>query len=575
MAESAGSSLLSIRDSFSKNTVSGSSFKGSDTVNKRDFVEQSKKFVETQQKDQQSLSTIQQQINSLQTQITTLANGLTQLRSLIQKDTTSEQTLLTQEQEAEKKYAQRQIRIGKENELEKKIESALVAPVQQAAAKVENIFGKIKDALTGLFLGWLGVQGVKALKAYADKDYDALTDIKNNVIKNIGLAIGAVAAIKLGLGLVTRAIGAVVAKIGSIIFNVIRAPFAALGAGATKLGSALINRGSGTKPPGGSGGAPAAPAPKPNLIQRATGAASRALRSMGGPLLQGAVGTGLDIAMGEDPKRAAAGATGGVTAAAVGSRVGGIFGAPGRFLGGLLGYGFGSGFGKDVYNQVTGQSPPAAAPTQTSKPSEPRSPIIPTTSTPNGVTNPPVTIVGNLEENVPDREQPKPTEEKKDNVAPQTTMMPTAGDLTLNVNTDKSAKEQEYWKSEENYWNAIAKGLEEGLSYEELGLEQNEIDYLEGKTDKPPFLMQEKTAEMEGVPTELKTEMIGTKPTPPPSIPPLEQPAPNVMVAAAPAPQQQKTAIPSSTGTDVPFIPSANPDNFYVLYSKLNYNVVV
>jgi hypothetical protein len=27
--------------------------------------------------------------------------------------------------------------------------------------------------------------------------------------------------------------------------------------------------------------------------------------------------------------------------------------------------------------------------------------------------------------------------------------------------------------------------------------------------------------------------------------------------------------------TDVPFIPSANTDNFYVLYSQLNYNVVM
>ena len=579
MAEAAGSSLLNIRNSFSGSTISGPSIRGEDVVNKKEFVEQSKKFAETQQKDTQSLSTIQEQFNNLQTQINTLATGLTKIESLIQKDTVSEQTLLKKEQSEENKYSQKKIRAGNENQLEQKIQTALVAPVQQAAAKVENIFGRIGQALTGLFLGWLGVQGVKALKAAADKDYDALTNIKNNVVKNIGLAIGGIAAIKLGFGLITRAIMGVVAKVGSIIANVIKLPFKAAAAAATGLGSML--RGgpkpsSAAPPPSGAPSAkPAAPVPKPNIIQRATGAARGALKSAGGPLLQGTAGTAIDIAMGEDPGRAAAGAAGGVTAAAAGSKVGGIFGPVGRLLGGILGYGLGSGSGKDVYNKVTGQSPPAAA--QTSKPSQPKSPIIPTPTPQKEVQkSPELAPASEPKENSSSPFTGEVAEDtKKDNVAPQTTMMPAAGDLTLNVNADKSEKEQKYWKSEADYWNTIASGLKAGSSYEELGLNQDEIDYLEGNSDKPPFMMDQKISEIKTKPTELTNKTIQTKPITAPSIPPLEQPSPNVMVASAPAPQQQKTAIPSSTGTDVPFIPSANPNNFYVMYSKLNYNVVV
>ena len=595
MAEAAGSSLLNIRNSFSGSAISGPSIRGEDVVNKKEFVEQSKKFVETQQKDTQSLSTIQQQFNNLQTQINTLASGLTQVQSLIQKDTVSEQNLLKKEQSEENKYSQKKIRTGNENQLEQKIQSALVAPVQQAAAKVENIFGRIGQALTGLFLGWLGVQGVKALKASADKDYDALTNIKNNVVKNIGLAIGGIAAIKLGFGLITRAIMGVVAKVGSIIANVIKLPFKAAAAAAAGLGSMLRGgpkpSSGGPSPSGAPSAKPAAPVPKPNIIQRATGAASRALKSAGGPLLQGTAGTAIDIAMGEEPGRASAGAAGGVTAAAAGSKVGGIFGPAGRLLGGILGYGVGSGLGKDVYNKATGQSPPATA--QTSKPSQPQSPIIPTatkpgenkspaavtTTKPEGKENSPspFTMVGNSEDNTKSIEPNQTNTEntKKDNVAPQTTMMPAAGDLTLNVNADKSEKEQKYWKSEADYWNTISSGLKAGSSYEELGLNQDEIDYLEGNSDKPPFMIDQKIPEMETKPTELTNKTMQTKPITAPSIPPLEQPSPNVMVAPAPAPQQQKTAVPSSTGTDVPFIPSANPNNFYVMYSKLNYNVVV
>jgi len=41
--------------------------------------------------------------------------------------------------------------------------------------------------------------------------------------------------------------------------------------------------------------------------------------------------------------------------------------------------------------------------------------------------------------------------------------------------------------------------------------------------------------------------------------------------------QNKKAPSASTRGplTDVPFIPSSNPDNFYSLYSQLNYNVVM
>ncbi len=607
MADPAGSSLLNIRDTFSRSTFSGSTFRGEDTVNKREFVEQSKKFVETQQKDQQSLSTIQQQINNLQTQINTLSAGLVQVRSLIEKDTVSEQTLLRKEQEEERKYAQRKIRTGNENQLEQKIASALTAPVQQAAAKVENIFSRIGQALQTLFLGWLTVQGVKALKAYADKDYDALIDIKNNVIKNIGLGIAAIASIKLGLGLVTKAITGVVAKIGSIIANIIKAPFKVVGAAASGLRSML--GGGGKKPSGGGGGKP-------------KGGGGRGPGIIGG--LFGGINSWLNFKNGENVDA--------IMNAAL------LLPTP-PIVRGLLGLGvladdiaevFGSNiFGKnpnhaakakeieaEAKKQKEEQKPAstAASPAKVAPAVTPQTPMIgdkkddKSETDPKNMTPGPVSGSANIQPtsdtgasaagiSAPSTASTTSTSTSTTSPAAgtgtsapsttsttlgsspvstaQTTMMPAASDLTLNVNADKSEKEQKYWKSEEDYWNTISSALKAGSTYEELGLNQQEIDYLEGKTDTPPFLANEKMAAIEGKPTELTGEMMETKPITPPSIPPLQEPAPNVTIAAAPQQQQQKTAIPSSTGTDVPFIPSANPDNFYVMYSKLNYNVVV
>ena len=595
MAEAAGSSLLNIRNSFSGSTISGPSIRGEDVVNKREFVEQSKKFTETQQKDTQSLSTIQEQFNNLQTQINTLATGLTKIESLIQKDTVSEQTLLKKEQSEENKYSQKKIRAGNENQLEQKIQSALVAPVQQAAAKVENIFGRIGQALTGLFLGWLGVQGVKALKAAADKDYDALTNIKNNIVKNIGLAIGGIAAIKLGFGLITKAIMGVVAKVGSIIANVIKLPFKAAAAAATGLGSML--RG-GPKPSGGGGVKP-----------RGGGGVGPGL--IGG--LFSGINSWLNFKNGENVDA--------IMNAAL------LLPTP-PIVRGLLGLGVladdisevfgGNLFGKNPNYERKAKEIAAEAEKQkeTEKPaststtaakvtpaSTPQTPLMgekkddKSETDSKNMTPGPVSGSTNIQPtsdsgasstgisapstaagtgiSAPATTSSSTTSGSSPTSTAQTTMMPQAGDLTLNVNADKSEKEQKYWKSEADYWNTIASGLKAGSSYEELGLNQDEIDYLEGNSDKPPFMMDRKIPEMETKPTELTNKTIQTKPITAPSIPPLEQPSPNVMVASAPAPQQQKTAIPSSTGTDVPFIPSANPNNFYVMYSKLNYNVVV
>lgn len=56
----------------------------------------------------------------------------------------------------------------------------------------------------------------------------------------------------------------------------------------------------------------------------------------------------------------------------------------------------------------------------------------------------------------------------------------------------------------------------------------------------------------------------------------LPEPQPNIIMAGG---GEDKTQVASTSQqqplTDVPFIPSSNPNNFYVLYSQLNYNVVM
>ena len=61
-----------------------------------------------------------------------------------------------------------------------------------------------------------------------------------------------------------------------------------------------------------------------------------------------------------------------------------------------------------------------------------------------------------------------------------------------------------------------------------------------------------------------------------PNVGALPEPSPNVIMAGGQGGSQQSpTPQAPSAGSDTPIINSSNPDNFYVLYSQLNYNVVI
>ena len=58
------------------------------------------------------------------------------------------------------------------------------------------------------------------------------------------------------------------------------------------------------------------------------------------------------------------------------------------------------------------------------------------------------------------------------------------------------------------------------------------------------------------------------------SVSALPEPKPTLTMIRTANNQQQTSPTPNGSLTDVPLISSSNPDNFYVLYSQLSYNVV-
>ena len=513
----------------------------------------------------QEISALRGTVDALRAETTTLNNGLGNVSNLIQQDSAVEKQQASAEAESERKLAETNIRLGKESQLEQKITNALAKPVQALQQKVGNIFGRIGEALTALFAGWLTNQGIEALKAASEGNKNKLEEIKDNVLKHIGYAVGAFAAIKIGFDLIIKTITGLAGKISGLVLKLAKAPLKLL---RSTLQAAPLVGGlfGGGKPDGPK------PAPKPPGGGGMLRGARNLVRGLGGPLLQGTIGTGFDIAMGEDPGRAVAGAAGGVIAAAPAAAVGGLLGPVGSFGAGIAGYSIGSGVGKDLYDKFFGKSetPAAKASPKTPKAGDSKP-------------EPPPTIMAPVEA---DAKISSPT------VEPQNSMMSDSGASSSATTTAPPAAVQpqtpaipppspEMVKNFETAWkykdNSMARGRIESswnnMTYEQ----QQQAKEWAKSTDKDWTKMKlvEKPPTVQAVP--LPSAQVQPLPKPTQNVGELTEPAPNVVMMPSGQSNNQQSSISQAptNGTDTPLISSSNPDNFYVLYSQLNYNVVI
>ena len=111
-----------------------------------------------------------------------------------------------------------------------------------------------------------------------------------------------------------------------------------------------------------------------------------------------------------------------------------------------------------------------------------------------------------------------------------------------------------------------------GINFNDLGFDKFK-NTISGAFNSLPFFQQSKS---QSKPQQLETVPFQAPPSsPPPSSTP---PSPPDIVYVGGNSSQQSAVVSggdSSAVTDVPLISSSNPNNFYTLYSQVNYNVVI
>jgi len=477
---------------------------------KREIDNQNVRVIQSQE---QALLGFNSNIQALRTDIGKLGTGLANIALLLQQDNAEELSRARAQQEKERRLAEQQVRIGKENELEQKIQNALVTPVQKLTPKMNDVFGRIGAALGILFGGWLTNQVVQAIQASEDKNTNLFNNIKFNIIKNLAIVGGGLLAIRAGFSIVKNTIGRIASGLTRLL---IVKPLVAASA-------LLAGRGIGNK-----------------KTSTNTGSKVGSGLNVKGNVAVGALMTGLDIAGGENPARAVAGATSGMITSAAAFGLGSLIPIPGTgLISGALAYGPGQKFGKEIYDKFFGKTETNTRILTEEKPKE--SP------------KPSETVV----ESAP-APPPAPA-----TTQPQTTMMPSA------PSAEMVSQFEQAWQNRNDPF--VRNRIEGAWSKMTPEQKQQAKDWAASKGYNwaemrlPDSVVSAPPAQV--TPPEKPPTQVGQLPEPQPSV--------TMIKTSNNANQQANVPLTSGALSDVPLINSANPDNFYVLYSQLNYNVVI
>ena len=154
-------------------------------------------------KNSLQLGVVSAQLQGMTAQMQALTGSLQVIATNLATSQELQQKQDNQAAELENKLAQQKLREGKESLIEKKIQAAALAPAQKIANKAQFTLGRLGDFFTAILGGWLLNQGVQTLKALSEGNGDKLNEIKNNVLKNLGIIAGIFVGIKLAIAAIT------------------------------------------------------------------------------------------------------------------------------------------------------------------------------------------------------------------------------------------------------------------------------------------------------------------------------------------------------------------------------------
>ena len=174
-----------------------------------------------------ALSNVANQLGGISEQVNNINSSLTAIKENLSISDEIEKKKELAKRKREAQLAEQGLREGKEGELEKKIQFALLSPVRRVAQVARGILGRLGEALLYLAGGWLTSQALTFLQLNSEGNIDALKKFKDRFLKDLLVIGGITLALTGGLGKVfglVKVLGLLLSKItfGGFLVNSFR-----------------------------------------------------------------------------------------------------------------------------------------------------------------------------------------------------------------------------------------------------------------------------------------------------------------------------------------------------------------
>ena len=209
--------------------------------------------------NKQQSSNFEANLLKISMSIQTLEQGLKAVSDKLELSQQLEKIRDANEKKREQQLAEQQLREGKESLVEKKMQTALSAPLQKIGAQAQSILGNIMKFFNTILLGIIGTRGIQVLGALITGNKEKIEEIKGKILKELGVATGIFVAINGGLAIALRSVIRLTAFVSRVAFTnllarPIRAIFDLIARGTLLKGLSNAAGGSGGVPPGVPGG---------------------------------------------------------------------------------------------------------------------------------------------------------------------------------------------------------------------------------------------------------------------------------------------------------------------------------
>ena len=193
-----------------------------------------------------TLTTVSGQLSNISAQVGSLNNSLSVIQSNLAISDQLDRQREAAKQKREAILAEQALREGKESQLERKVQNALLSPVRRVAVKAQGILNRLGSFLLILAGGWLVDQTITFFRLKSEGNTDALRDFKIKFFGNLALMTGIAVGLTVGLGKIISLVGVLAGTIlritfSALIFKPFQALFNFIGLNVAKFRDIILN----------------------------------------------------------------------------------------------------------------------------------------------------------------------------------------------------------------------------------------------------------------------------------------------------------------------------------------------